>query len=78
MEAAVYGGIDEIPADCGGNLACATCCVVIAEEWRGRLGAAGEDEIALLETLPDPKPGSRLSCQIFVDDSLAGLLVAAP
>ncbi len=64
-----------IKAECGGCASCATCHVYVAEDWLGKLHPAREDEIDLLDTAPDIRDNSRLSCQILMDESLDGLEV---
>lgn len=78
MEGAVRGGIDEIVADCGGQLSCATCHVYVAPEWLDRVGSPQDDERAMLEFAVDATEMSRLSCQIILDDSLDGLVIELP
>lgn len=58
---------------CGGACDCATCHVIIAEEWAEKLPPAREDELAKLDELPDIAATSRLSCQILWSDALDGL-----
>ena len=60
---------------CGGACACATCHVVIAEDWADQLHPANDDEEAMLDQLPAVKPTSRLSCQLIWDKHLDGLEV---
>jgi iron-sulfur cluster assembly protein len=48
--------------DCGGTLACASCCVIVREGAQA-LSAASEDELDLLERAAAEEPGSRLACQ---------------
>ena len=60
-------------------MACATCHVVVDENWFASVGAPGPDEEAMLEIgAEDPQPTSRLSCQITVTDALDGLTVTVP
>lgn len=65
-----------IEAVCGGACACATCHVHVAPEWTERLHPAGDDEEAMLDTLPAVEPTSRLSCQLIWDTHLDGLEVS--
>lgn len=51
--------------ECGGTLACATCCVVIRQGLES-LGAASEDEQDMLDRADVRVPGARLSCQAIV------------
>ena len=78
MQAGINNGIDEILADCGGALSCATCHVHIAKAWMDRAGAPGEEESAMLEMAVDPDEQSRLSCQIELSEALDGLTVLLP
>lgn len=79
MQAAQSGGVEGIAADCGGCLTCATCHVVVREPWASQLPPPGADELAMLEFTAVPRqPGSRLSCQIQLNDALDGLTVDLP
>ena len=62
-------------AACGGALACATCQVVVDEEWYEKTGEVSEDEEDLLDTAHDLTPTSRLCCQVAVSEDLDGLVV---
>ena len=79
MRAAVDAGVDEIAADCGGSLSCATCHVYVEGDWAARLVPPSPDELDMLEmTAAERRPTSRLSCQIVLDDRLDGLVVSLP
>ena len=52
----------ELPQDCGGKLACASCRVVVREGLEG-LDAASEDELDMLDRAGAAGPGARLACQ---------------
>lgn len=78
MRAAVDHGVPGIDADCGGECACATCHVYVAEEWRPAVGEPEPMEEDMLDFAYDVRPGSRLSCQIRVTDALDGLVVEVP
>ena len=68
-----------IKAECGGCASCATCHVYVDEAWLGKLPLPREDEIELLDTAPDVRDNSRLSCQILMSEELDGLaLTLAP
>src|SRR5215210_1986389 len=75
MEVALRNGIDAIVAECGGARACATCHVHVEPEWLTRTGVAQGDEAEMLEFAIDPRPDSRLSCQIRLTQALDGLRV---
>ena len=64
--------------ECNGSLACATCHVVVDPAWMDRLPPVSDDEEAMLDTVFDLTPTSRLSCQIHLTDALDGLRVSLP
>jgi 2Fe-2S ferredoxin len=78
MEVARQEGIDGIVAQCGGACACATCHVYVAPQWLGRLEPREDMEEGMLESAWEPRPNSRLSCQIHISAALDGLEVAVP
>ncbi len=78
MQSAKAHDVPGILADCGGACACATCHVVVEEEWFGRLVPPATHERDMLEFAIDVQPTSRLSCQIKVEESLDGLVVSVP
>ena len=65
-------GFDELLAQCGGCLSCATCHVIV---HFGRVGPPGEEENELLESSEVRTPTSRLSCQIPFGKDLDGLRI---
>jgi 2Fe-2S ferredoxin len=68
-----------IKAECGGACACATCHVYVDEAWVEKLYPPRDDEQDLLDTAPDVKDNSRLSCQIIMSEEFDGLkLTLAP
>src|SRR5882724_6173638 len=76
MRAALAAGIDGIAADCGGCLTCATCHVIVDPVSPGRLRPPTDEELEMLEMTASPHQAtSRLSCQISLNESLAGLVV---
>lgn len=79
MEAARDHGVDGIYGDCGGNLACATCHVVLSKEWAERLGAPNAMEDDMLDIVEAGRTDtSRLSCQIIATDEMEGLVLEVP
>lgn len=79
MQAALANEIDEIVAECGGTLACATCHVYVDEDHLDRLSAPSTDEDEMLDYTASPRqPNSRLSCQINSGPELDGLVVQVP
>ncbi len=78
MEAARQHGVAGIVAQCGGACACATCHVYVAPSWFAKLEPREEMEEGMLETAWEPRPNSRLSCQVHISADLDGLEVAVP
>ncbi len=64
--------------ECNGSLACATCHVIVDDAWTARLPPVTDDEDAMLDTVFDLTPTSRLSCQLRLTDALDGLRVRLP
>ena len=79
MEAARdYGNLPEIPGDCGGCCACATCHIKVDETWIDKIGKIDEStsEGALIEYEKGYDPNvSRLGCQIQLNKEHDGLIV---
>jgi ferredoxin, 2Fe-2S len=78
MESARQHGIRGIVARCGGACACATCHVYVAPEWLPQLEPREDMEEGMLESAWEPRPNSRLSCQIHLSAALEGLEVEVP
>jgi 2Fe-2S ferredoxin len=78
MSGAIANGLPGIDADCGGQCACATCQVFVADEWAECVGAPGPQEALMLEAAINTRPNSRLSCQVIVTEQLEGLVVHLP
>ena len=69
--------INEIPADCSGCCACATCHVRIDQKWIDKVGEANYDsaETELLEYEKGyDRMRSRLACQIQLEKKHNGLV----
>jgi 2Fe-2S ferredoxin len=79
MQGALENAIKGIVAECGGELACATCHCYVDDEWIDNVGPAGAIEDQMLDcAASSKKAGSRLSCQIVARDDLNGLVVHLP
>jgi ferredoxin, 2Fe-2S len=78
MQGALDNAIDGIVAECGGSCTCATCHCYVDEAWFDRLKPPEEMEQDMLECAHEPRPTSRLSCQIEVSEELDGLVVHIP
>ena len=77
MQAAREAKLREIPADCGGNCACATCHIHLTNAWSHLLPIKQNGlEQSLLEYEKGYIEGvSRLSCQIQLTKELNNLTV---
>ncbi len=78
MNAALDNLVPGIDADCGGECSCATCHVMVDENWMAKVGSPSETEESMLDLNPERQANSRLSCQIPVTDELNGLVVRLP
>ncbi|MER5671044.1 2Fe-2S iron-sulfur cluster-binding protein [Pseudonocardia alni] len=78
-DGAVDNDIDGILAECGGNLACATCHVYVDSDPAAALPAMTQFEDAMLDDTAAPRKNlSRLSCQLTVTLALDGIVVTIP
>ncbi|MCT1524403.1 2Fe-2S iron-sulfur cluster-binding protein [Sphingobacterium hotanense] len=64
----------DILATCGGMALCATCHVEVLEGAEN-LSEPEDQELDMLDTLPDLTDSSRLACQLRLNNSNAGLRV---
>src|SRR3954471_19284474 len=64
----------DILATCGGMALCATCHVEVVEGFEN-LTEISNDEYAMLDTLPNITPTSRLSCQLRLQPQLDNITV---
>jgi 2Fe-2S ferredoxin len=79
MSAAMEAGLEGIEAQCGGNLACATCHCYVQEPWLERLPPPADDERLMLANVAAERcDNSRLSCQLIMRPELDGLTVRFP
>ena len=67
-----------IEGTCGGGCDCASCHVIVADDWVEKLYSAGDDELDKLDELAIVYPTSRLSCQIIWSSELDGLSLTIP
>ena len=75
MEIIRDAGFDELLALCGGSCSCATCHVIVADDWLAKVGPVSADEDDLLDSSDHRTAASRLSCQIDFTPELDGLAV---
>lgn len=78
MQLAMDNGIAGIDADCGGACACGTCHVMLTQDWIDRVGTADDEELRMLEMIPEHRNTSRLSCQIVSTAAMDGMQVHLP
>ncbi|MES2678438.1 MAG: 2Fe-2S iron-sulfur cluster-binding protein [Bacteroidota bacterium] len=64
----------DILATCGGMALCATCHVEVLSGF-DTLPEITDDEYAMLDTLPNITPTSRLSCQLRLNETLNNVTV---
>lgn len=78
MSAAKAAKVAGIEAVCGGSMVCGTCHVYVEPDDLARLAPPSADEAEVVAYGVDPRPGSRLSCQITVTEACDGLTVTVP
>ena len=78
MQGALDNLIEGILGECGGCCSCATCHCYVDDAWLEKVGVPGDMERDMLDSVVDPKPSSRLSCQIQMSEHLDGLVVRLP
>lgn len=76
LHLALANAIEGIIGECGGALACGTCHVYVDERFSHLLPPAHPEERALVDFASEPKPTSRLCCQISMAPELDGLVLA--
>ena len=78
MDCALDHGVVGIRAQCGGACTCVTCHCYVSPPWFARLRAAQPDELEMLDYVWGRQRGSRLACQIVLDESCDGIVVRIP
>lgn len=79
METAIKNDIDDVAAECGGSLICATCHVYVSEETSALIDEPDDSELDMLEgTSAERRDNSRLSCQIIVSEAMQGHTFETP
>ncbi|WP_316354601.1 ferredoxin family 2Fe-2S iron-sulfur cluster binding protein [Candidatus Trichorickettsia mobilis] len=68
----------DLEGACEGSLACATCHVIVDEEFYDKLAAPSEAEEDMLDLAFGLTHTSRLGCQIIVTEDLDGIRVRLP
>jgi 2Fe-2S ferredoxin len=77
LEIAQSNDVD-LDGNCGGALACATCHVIVGEDWISKIEKPLPEEEDLLDIVFGVTPNSRLSCQIIMSDELNGIDITIP
>ena len=78
MQGAINNNVRGVIAECGGACSCATCHVYVEGTWIDKLEQKSEEETGMLDAVCEPRPNSRLSCQIKMSENLDGLVVRMP
>jgi 2Fe-2S ferredoxin len=78
MEVATLDGVPGINSDCGGSLSCGTCHAYLEDSCRDRVPPPGEEELAMLENVINPRPNSRLTCQLSLTPQMHGIRFEVP
>lgn len=75
MVAAVENNIEGIKAVCNGCCSCGTCHVSIEQSFQEICSPMYSGEQQVLAQLENNQAGSRLACQVIVDEQLEGMQV---
>lgn len=78
MQVAVDNAVPGIDGDCGGECACGTCHMIVADEWFGNTGTVGDAEEQMLSMTPERGRTSRLGCQVEITEAMDGMIVHLP
>ena len=77
LDAAQRAG-QPLEGTCDGDMACATCHVIVDPADFARLPPASADEEDMLDLAPGATRTSRLACQIRMEEALEALCVRVP
>ena len=79
MDTAIQNDIDDVVAECGGSLICATCHVYLDEATAALFEEPDDMELEMLEGVAaERRENSRLSCQLIIKAELAGHTIETP
>ena len=78
MMTALDNSVPGIDGDCGGECACGTCHMIVADEWFGNTGTVGDAEEQMLSMTPERARTSRLGCQVEITEAMDGMTVHLP
>jgi len=65
----------DIEGVCEGSLACATCHVIVGEQWFDQFPEPTDEEEDMLDLAVGLERTSRLGCQLIMTEALDGLTV---
>jgi ferredoxin-2, mitochondrial len=68
----------ELEGACGGELACSTCHLIFEKDMFDTLPEKEDEEDDMLDLAFEVTETSRLGCQIFVREDMAGMTVRIP
>ena len=78
MDAARDHGVRGLRGECGGEALCSTCHCYVDSDWMDRLPPRLKDEADLIDFVHEPRPASRLACQLVLTEALDGLVLHVP
>ena len=78
MQIAVANAVPGIDGDCGGECACGTCHMIVAQEWFDKTGEIADAEEQMLSMTPERAATSRLGCQVKTTTAMDGMSVFLP
>ena len=79
MDTAIKNDIDDVVAECGGSLICATCHVYLDEKTAAMFEEPDDFELEMLEGVAsERREHSRLSCQLIIKPELADQTIETP
>jgi len=79
METAIHNDIDEVVAECGGSLICATCHVYLDDATAALFEPPDDMELDMLEGVAsERRENSRLSCQLIIKEGMNGHTIHTP
>jgi ferredoxin len=68
----------KLKCTCEGQLACASCHVIVDDEHFAATGAISPNEKTMLSFATGLAPTSRLGCQVRVDSGMEGMVLVVP
>ena len=78
MDAARDHGVHGLRGECGGEVLCSTCHCYVDPDWLQRLPPRLKVEADLIDFVHEPRPASRLACQLVLTEALDGLVLHVP